>query len=505
MIKLFAEENLLSITNGVASGDVTKNSSIIWSKSNMDSTMNIKYYNTSDFSFNHKLLTVKVNESSDYTGHIKLNNLLSDTEYYYQVWFSDPQNSSIVSNTIIGKFKTAPDDSAENNIHFIMAGDLGGSTLCRQRGIGYPIFFIMNTISPDFFIFNGDQIYADNVCPSIPFSVYPLKIYPYWKNIKGEFTSIRDRSIDWENVTALHETYLKHWEYNRADPNLQNFLSNTSFYSQSDDHEIINDYGGKWKNYSISDIESERNRTGYPNLIKLGMDVFFKFSPIDRNEIEKDRVYRSFNWGKNLDLYLLDAHSYRSLNNLPDTTENNKTLYGKERLNWLKDNLLPSKSIWKVISTPVPITVPNCFYGPTKLGGCDNWATNNKTNETFVKERNQFLKFLDENDIKNVVFIATDIHFAGTVKVIQDFDGDGDTYTFHELINGPLTTSTRDTTNPVDPTINAKYLYNESAIFNFGNFKIEKDENDNKNHFLYNVIDANGRIRPYSDLNIVPE
>jgi phosphodiesterase/alkaline phosphatase D-like protein len=71
------------------------------------------------------------------------------------------------------------------------------------------------------------------------------------------------------------------------------------------------------------------------------------------------------------------------------------------------------------------------------------------------KERNQFLKFLDENDIKNIVFITTDVHFAGTVNVTQDFDGDGNTYTFYELINGPLTTSTRDTTNPVDPTINA--------------------------------------------------
>ena len=123
----------------------------------------------------------------------------------------------------------------------------------------------------------------------------------------------------------------------------------------------------------------------------------------------------------------------------------------------------------------------------------------------FVKERNQFLKFLDGNNIKNVVFIATDVHFAGTVNITQDFDGDRDTYTFYELINGSLTTSTRDTTNPVDPTINVKYFYNESAIFNFGNFKIEKDENDNKAHFLYNVIDTTGRLRPHSDLNIAPE
>ena len=505
MPKSFSEENKLSIIHGIASGDVTKNSSIIWSKSNIDSVMNIKYDNIEDFSSNNlQTRSLQVNESSDFTGHIKLNNLLSDTVYYYQIWFSDPNDSSIISKTLTGKFKTAPDEKERNDIHFIMAGDLGGLTLCRQEDIGYQIFSSMNTISPDFFIFNGDQIYADYECPYIPKSYISL-IYPYWKNIKGEFKSILDESINWENINELHEIYLKHWEYNRADPHLQKFLGNTSLYSQSDDHEVINNYGGKWKEYSISEDKDERNRDGYPNLVKVGMELFFEFSPIDRNHLDPNRIYRSFNWGKYLDLYLLDAHSYRSLNNLPDTIENNKTLYGKEQLDWLRDNLLSSNSIWKVISTPVPITVPKCLYEPTDSDGCDNWATTNKTNKTFVKERNEFLKFLDKNDVKNVVFIATDVHFAGTIEVRQDFDKDGDVYTFYELINGPLTTNTHDITYPVDPTINAKYLYNESAIFNFGDFKIEEDEDDNKVHFLYNVIDANGRIRPYSDLNIVPQ
>jgi phosphodiesterase/alkaline phosphatase D-like protein len=39
----------------------------------------------------------------------------------------------------------------------------------------------------------------------------------------------------------------------------------------------------------------------------------------------------------------------------------------------------------------------------------------------FVKERNQFLKFLDgNNNTKNVVFIAIDVHFEGTVNITQD-------------------------------------------------------------------------------------
>ncbi len=43
------------------------------------------------------------------------------------------------------------------------------------------------------------------------------------------------------------------------------------------------------------------------------------------------------------------------------------------------------------LSHPVPIIVFNLFYGHTKTGSCDNVVP--LTNETFVKERNQFLKF----------------------------------------------------------------------------------------------------------------
>jgi alkaline phosphatase D len=175
-------------------------------------------------------------------------------------------------------------------------------------------------------------------------------------------------------------------------------------------------------------------------LVKTGIDVFFKFSPIERNQTNPDRIYRMSNWGKDLDLFLLDAHSYRSPNDLPDTIQNNKTLYGKQQLDWLKKGLLASNSAWKVISNPVPITLPDC-YGDK--GECNNWATNSSLNQlTFTRERNQFLKFLDENNIKNVIFITTDVHFAGTVRVEQNFDSNRDKLVFYEMANGPLSTGT---------------------------------------------------------------
>ncbi len=139
------------------------------------------------------------------------------------------------------------------------------------------------------------------------------------------------------------------------------------------------------------------------------------------------------------------------------------------------------------------------------MQACNNWATNNATNNlTFTNERSQFLKFLDERNIKNVIFLTTDVHFAATVKVVQDFNGDGDLYTFYEMANGPLSVYTNDKPIPVDPTINAKYLYSESAFFNFGHIKIEKAK-DGKYHFIYDVIDSNNRIRPNSPINLISE
>lgn len=336
----------------------------------------------------------------------------------------------------------------------------------------------MKALSPDFFIFNLDQIYGDNDCPLTP-SSFVLNHFPGWKNIKGDFPSVTDSSVNWNNSDQLHQVYLKHWQYNRADRHLQNLLNSASMYSQTDDHEVINDYGGLWA-YDYIDSRNS-HREGYPKLVKNGIDLFFKFSPIDRNQTDANRIYRSFNWGNNLDLFLLDAHSYRSQNNLPDTIQYNKTLYGKQQLEWLKNGLLGSNATWKVISNTVPITIPNCFG---ERNSCDNWATTGATNNTFVRERNAFLKFLDEHNIKNIVFIATDVHFAGTVNVTQDFDGDGDALTFYEMVNGPLNTFTQNSTNPVDPIINTNYLYNESAIFNFGYLKYSKTNMINA-HIFY--------------------
>ena len=113
---------------------------------------------------------------------------------------------------------------------------------------------------------------------------------------------------------------------------------------------------------------------------------------------------------------------------------------GKEQLQCLEQGLLKSNATWKVVSDDDPIFIPECqndgIHAPF---GCDNWATDGNTSMNFVNERNDFLKFLDNHNIKNVIFVTTDVHFPANIMLDQDFNNDGHKLTLYELVSGPLT------------------------------------------------------------------
>ncbi|MGD1838452.1 MAG: alkaline phosphatase D family protein [Nitrososphaeraceae archaeon] len=487
----------LNIAEGIASGDVTDNSAIIWSRVNAPSFMNVEFADNPLF-VNSKLETKWVDNSSDYTGNIKVKNLTSVTTYFYRVFFSTLDN--INSSSVTGSFKTAPKPNESiGSISFIVGGDLGGQTFCRDINNGYSIFEQMKKFSPDFYIQNGDMIYADDTCP--------IQKPDGGRNIQGNFLGIADPQVNWNNLTQIQDIYLEHWIYNMADPHLQNFLKNTSMYTQWDDHEVINDYGANWKYWNID----HQNRTGFKNLIHEGRTTFFNFSPIDKTNLEDpDMIYRSFSWGNNLDLLILDARSDRSRNDIPDTLENNKTMLGAEQLLWLKDNLLNSNATWKVISSDVPISIPT--GSNSSLFGRDGWANgitldfSSKTG--FERELKNIMKFIDDNNIKNVVFVTTDVHFPIILKYNIDMNNDGDSVNVYEIVSGPLSAFPSGILSaPLlmpDPTFEPTIYYVEGGIFNFAYIQIIEDI-DGKSHMLIDIIGEDGIPRVNSHLDIVAQ
>jgi alkaline phosphatase D len=501
----------LIITHGIASGDVTDDSAVVWSRSNRESQMHVEYDTNTNFSqpksTNAATLT---NQTTDYTAHIKLESLSPDTLYYYRVWFSTPsssqanENGALISNTLTGSFRTAPDPSLSSAkpLLFIFAADLGGQKHCRQADNGgYSIFEKMEELSPDFFIANGDMIYAADKCPVEGPS-------DEWKNIPGNFSGVADPNVNWNNTEQVRDTYLKHWQYNRADPYLQSFLQNTSMYSQWDDHEVINDFGALWPYWN----SFNKDREGYPNIVNEGREAFFNYSPIVRIQDDKNRIYRSFSWGPYLELFILDGRSYRSPNSMADLPENNKTMLGSEQLQWLEKGLMNSSAIWKVISSDIPISVPT--GANASILGRDGWANGNETNFSsktgFEREMQGLLKFLDDHNIKNIVFVTTDVHFPANILYKVDANDDGDKLIFHELISGPLSAFRFGTPGgapipKLDMTFNPKILYEEGGIFNFGYVEVQKKPGDNLAHLIAQIVDENGLAHPNSLLDLKPQ
>jgi alkaline phosphatase D len=492
-------ENVLSVkyldsSLGVASGDVTSNSVILWSKTNATARMNIEYSLEPNFG-NYTHDSIYLDNTKDYAGHYKMYNLIPNSTYYYKIWFSDPFNTSVVSQNLSGKFKTAPLNNTEESISFAVGGDVGGQGYCKKIDIGYYLFSVIKGYEPDFFVANGDMIYADNTCPESG----PNNIIG-WKNIPGLFPSVLDYTVDWENVSKVYSVYKEHWDYNKADKHYQNLYSNIPVYSQPDDHEIADNYDGNSEFYQ----ETYHNRSGFKNLVQEGLKAFFNYSPIESFKEEPNRIYRSFNWGVFMDIFLLDSHQYRTTGSVDETPLTNKTILGKSQLEWLKNSIKNSKATWKIILNDVPVTIPHCFAdNQSNKSRCDNWATDNKSSSTFTRERDDFMSYLDKHNLKNVIFITTDVHYPAIISVDHDFDGDGEALNFYEFTSGPLNARPIDT-EPLDPTINATYVYKDSGFFNFGYYEIKKFPNNNT-YFTSQVVTGDGLVRPDSKLEIVAE
>jgi len=191
-------------------------------------------------------------------------------------------------------------------------------------------------------------------------------------------------------ASKLHQFWAK-YRANRNDLPTQRLFSETSLYVTWDDHEVTNNFDAQ------------------EPLIPIGRKAFFDYWPIRQDSRDPKRIYRSFRWGKAAEIFILDARQYRDMDE--------GTMLGSEQKQWLLEALSSSDAWFKFIATPVPISGRN----PDKWGG-------------FPEERDEVLEFIEDNEIKGVVFLAADIHLAGVRRVWYRSR-------FKDFIVGPLATN----------------------------------------------------------------
>jgi alkaline phosphatase D len=441
--RLFVKSSLLP--HGVAVGDISSQSALLWLRTDGPASVQIEWAPVSRWEqaskFSARLApvsrtafittTATTTAETDYTLTIPLEGLSPGMRYRYHVLVGSAGQATTSRSASLGaagEFTTLPDEKTSAPVLFAWSGDLGGQGRCRQGNAGYPIFDVIQRYNPDFFLFLGDMIYADQICPSPP----------------------NEPGADFK-ATTLQEYRARH-RYQRAATSFRRMLEMIPVYVIWDDHEVKNNFAGPFEKQ-----------------MPAGRQAFREYWPIASPADDPHRLYRRVRYGADLELFILDTRQYRSRNADPDGPA--KTMLGAAQLAWLLNGLRTSTATWKVIVTSVPLSIPK--GGDATVPGNDGWA-GGPDGTGFERERQVIVDAILNRKIKNVVFLAGDVHLAQANA--YDPDGDG-VIDFHEYLVGPLSARPGRLT-PASEGLHPTRLFNESGYQNFGLVRVTKSSFD---------------------------
>jgi phosphodiesterase/alkaline phosphatase D-like protein len=432
-----------SFSLGVASGDVTSSSALLWAHADQTGSVTAQVDDNSDFSSLADSIATSADSARDNTVHATTTALSSNTLYYYR-FEGDP---GVFSD--VGTFKTAPSSSANQTVRFGWSGDADATD--DPMNPGNPAFGTYNAYGQmaaegnDFNIILGDTIYSDSEVPGSPLAV--------------------TRSEKWD-----------HYRLGLGQSNLVNLREAAGVYSQWDDHEFRNDF-------SVAEFGS--------TIYKDGKDAFIDYAPVadpnvsdPPNQNTDTGGYHTYRWGANLELFVLDERSFRSAkaSNDPgnpgvcdnggspdlgptapqsptrdtfaaivpslanpsppgcvaEINSTSRTFLGATQLAQFKSDIAASNATFKVVINETPIQQ---FYALPY----DRW-------EGYAAERTDLLTYLNNmQDAANVVFLTTDTH-ANLINVVRFNTLPPDPVSnskMKEIVTGPVAT------NPFGVELNA--------------------------------------------------
>lgn len=430
----FAETAAVStnlLPQGIVVGDVTGESALLWLRTDGPMKVQVEWAPVVAWDSLSKMAPavtpmartplLTTGPDTDFTLTIPIEGLTPSTRYRYYVSVSTKGHEGTQTNARMaaqGEFTTLPDAKSQVPVTFAWSGDLGGQQHCRRGTAGYPIFDVIRAQQLDFFLILGDSIYADDVCPSPP----------------------NEPGADFR-ATTLAEYRARHRDQRGAEA-LRRFLETTPVYAIWDDHEVRNDFAGP-----------------FDSQMPVGRQALREYWPIRVASDDPHRLYRTVRAGVNLELFILDTRQYRSRNDDQDGPA--KTMLGERQLQWLLSGLTESSATWKVIVTTVPLSIPK--GGGAGGHGNDGWAGGPGI-PGFERERQVIVDHILGRNLKNVVFLAGDVHYVQAN--VYDPNGDG-TPDFHEFVVGPLSAAPGRLTMP-NADLRPTTLINESGYFNFG-------------------------------------
>lgn len=428
---------------GVSSGDVGTNSAILWARANKSGSALLQVtlggkFGPCNLSAAPKKMKVKAVKSNDFTVQTRVNGLKPNRKYRYRWCMSGSRRSAV------GRFDTAPEPNQAKTIRFSITGDQDASPLPGTTTPYWNDFGVLRQIRGEennFNVMMGDTIYSDSEVPGVG-------------GVAGTALTVAQK---WAK-----------YRVNLGQKPWANMRGATSYYAHWDDHEFINDFA---RSQNVFPEEGGNVVENGETIYKNGVKAFRNYNPITYSA--KNGIYRSFRWGKNLQVFFLDERSFRSAkagyngecDNPPGSgnpdlaptappatralfsaivpslatpappaclaviNDPNRTMLGSHQLEVFENAIKSSTATFKVVMNEVPIQQ---FYALPY----DRW-------EGYAAERTKLLTFLKEN-VKNAVFLTTDVH-ANMVNDarLQTLEAGGPVNTgITEVTTGPVATKT---------------------------------------------------------------
>ena len=291
-----------SFATGIKIGEVTPNSALIWARlasvETADSqskksvapgspgAVRLRYWPEGEADRRTELPGTPVSADRDHTCQIPLTGLTPNTTYLLEAIAYSV--TGVESARVKGGFKTPPAADTVSDVSAVLVTCQGHETIDDPIA-GHWVYQHMLTHDPDFFVHTGDVVYYDKAIA-----------YPASKTV----AAARER---WNRMFA--------YTWNR------DFHTRVSSYFMKDDHDTLkNDC---WPGQTYGDLTWEQ-----------GLKVWAEQIP------QSEKPYRTFRWGKNLQVWFPENRMHRSDNAMEDGPE--KTIWGKEQKAWLKRTLLES-------------------------------------------------------------------------------------------------------------------------------------------------------------------
>lgn len=284
-----------------------------------------------------------VTEATDFIHQFRLAGLKPATAYYYASETAGPGGMPL-HGAFRGQFETAPAADTAAAVRFCVMSCQGYPD--RGHPDGHHIYPAMLALRPRFGVLTGDLVYYDNDPPRA-------------------------------NTAALARY---HWERMFSLPRLIAFNRGVGTYWLKDDHDTL-------------DNDSWPGRKMGALTFAEGQKIFRQQAPLTDGP-----GYRTFRWGRDLQLWLTDGRDHRSPNNRPDGPD--KTIWGVEQKAWFKRTVAASTATWKVLISPTPLV------GPDRINKNDNHA-----NAAFRHEGDEIRGWLKDNVPDHFFVICGDRHW----------------------------------------------------------------------------------------------